>query len=675
MLNLEIINYGSKVEETISMNSYVSCPIESLRYSKYIDDRSIALEYIDSEEVNSKENLAIEDLSWLLPKNNINFFNNNQEFEIVTGSFYSEYKDIVLTNKVTVNIQNEEVPLYYKHKRKIKEASIHCVKSGDNFVVSQGVLIQDGFVYTNYKNYFEEETGKHILYYISGVDTEGNSFNELLDLIPVIKEATWEDVDLDSGELDYDTYTKDKEGDGYRYNLTLENLNCGSENTSDKIYAKGLDKNLIKMLRPEAYSLRSDWIVRVQNGSIIQDGRLYKLPEYNNQAFDPEYGIIHFRNKECFKVNSNVIKLPVKETKISPKDFMYISVFVHDSEGQLIKAVTTNQALLGSAAETGINYEEGVSSWDQEEGFVEVDFSLMPTQIITANFHYRAESFLVKGINLNPFFNEKVIYNKYFFYVKPFKVGMKKALEWLLLDEDDRVVEASEEELKLEIDRNFNQNTVIGYSLDEFKNEYCYGFENNNKYMQLSEVFLEEDFYLDEISNFDIREKTSTKEINYEPMINRQWKILQSRFGYGNLGQVIQKNNVLFIEVPYSLLSEFTEEEVALMLRKQLPATLEIVIEFVYLKSKIEFNNENAGEVSLNISWEGPGEYKIYKSQVKIKRDESEIIQTITSSEEEVITFLDENVDSEKTYYYWVRVNENPYSNTYGVRIRWALLL
>ena len=100
MLNLEIINYGSKVEETISMNSYVSCPIESLRYSKYIDDRSIALEYIDSEEVNSKENLAIEDLSWLLPKNNINFFNNNQEFEIVTGSFYSEYKDIVLTNKL-----------------------------------------------------------------------------------------------------------------------------------------------------------------------------------------------------------------------------------------------------------------------------------------------------------------------------------------------------------------------------------------------------------------------------------------------------------------------------------------------------------------------------------------------------------------------------------------------
>ena len=87
MLNLELINYGNKVEENISISSYISSPIESLRYSKYIDDRSIALEYIDSEEVNSKENLAIEDLSWLLPKNNINFFNNNQEFEIVTGSF------------------------------------------------------------------------------------------------------------------------------------------------------------------------------------------------------------------------------------------------------------------------------------------------------------------------------------------------------------------------------------------------------------------------------------------------------------------------------------------------------------------------------------------------------------------------------------------------------------
>lgn len=669
MLNLELINYGNQVEENISINSYISSPIESLRYSKYIDDRSIALEYIDSEEVNSKENLAIKDLSWQLPKNNENFFNNNEEFEVETQSFYSEFKDLLMTNKVGLDIQNQEIPLYYRHKRKVKEASIHCVKNGDNFVISRGYLLEDNFVYTNYKNYFEEASGKYIIYYVSGIDLEGNSFNELLDPVPVVKEAEWQDIDIDSGELNFNTYTKETEGLGYRYNLTIENLACSSKTTSEKIYAKGSEKNLIKMLKPEAYSLKFDWIVRVQNGAIVQDGLLYKLPEYNNQAFNPEYKMIHFRNKECFRVNSNVIKLPVKEIKISAAMYMHIEVFISDSEGKLLNAITTNQNLVGSLIDN-VSYKEGISSWDQEEGFVEINFSIMPDQIITANFYYKAESFLVKEINFNPFFNEKIIYNKYFFYVKPFVAGMKKALEWLVLDEDDRILECSQENLKLELNNNFNPNTIIGKYLKDFKEEYFYSFANNYKYMELSEVSLEEDFYLDEISNFDIREKTSIKEANYELMINRQWKILQSKFGYGDLGQVVQKNNLLYIEVPYSLLSEYTELEIEDMLRKHIPATLEILIEYTYPKSKIEFNNLNIGEVQLNLSWEEPGEYKIYKSQTKIKRDESQVIVSITSTEEEVLTYTDLDVESGKTYYYWVRVNENPYSNTYGVKIR-----
>lgn len=669
MLNLELINYGNQVEENISINSYISSPIESLRYSKYIDDRSIALEYIDSEEVNSKENLAIKDLSWQLPKNNENFFNNNEEFEVETQSFYSEFKDLLMTNKVGLDIQNQEIPLYYRHKRKVKEASIHCVKNGDNFVISRGYLLEDNFVYTNYKNYFEEASGKYIIYYVSGIDLEGNSFNELLDPVPVVKEAEWQDIDIDSGELNFNTYTKETEGLGYRYNLTIENLACSSKTTSEKIYAKGSEKNLIKMLKPEAYSLKSDWIARVQNGAIVQDGLLYKLPEYNNQAFNPEYKMIHFRNKECFRVNSNVIKLPVKEIKISAAMYMHIEVFISDSEGKLLNAITTNQNLVGSLIDN-VSYKEGISSWDQEEGFVEINFSIMPDQIITANFYYKAESFLVKEINFNPFFNEKIIYNKYFFYVKPFVAGMKKALEWLVLDEDDRILECSQENLKLELNNNFNPNTIIGKYLKDFKEEYFYSFANNYKYMELSEVSLEEDFYLDEISNFDIREKTSIKEANYELMINRQWKILQSKFGYGDLGQVVQKNNLLYIEVPYSLLSEYTELEIEDMLRKHIPATLEILIEYTYPKSTIEFNNLNIGEVQLNLSWEEPGEYKIYKSQTKIKRDESQVIVSITSTEEEVLTYTDLDVESGKTYYYWVRVNENPYSNTYGVKIR-----
>lgn len=669
MLNLELINHGNEIEEIISLAAYVSNPIESLRYSKYINDRSIALEYIESNEINSKDNLIIEDLSWKMPKNNKNFFNNNEEFTVSTGSFYSDFKEIIATNKITLDIQGNEIPLYFKHKREVKEASVHCVKNGDNFVVNSGFLIENNKVYTNYKNYYEEKTGKYILYFISGVDLEGTAFNELLNLEPVIREASWEDIDLDSGEIDSDLYLKEPEGTGYRYNLKL-NSNCKTDNVSENIFVKGLGRNLINILPPEDYSLNSKWMLRIQNGSIVQDGRLYKLKEYDEQPFNPIYGVLFFRNKTCFNTNSNVVKLPVKEVLIKPNDYIHITLYIHDSEENVLKAITTNPELVGTRATDTIMYEEGVVSWDEKEGFVELDFSLIADQIVTANFYYKADSLIVKDIDFNPFYNEELIHNKYYFYVKPYSYKDKKSLEWLLLDEDERIIDCSQENLKIEIESIFNENTVIGNNLKSFKETYCYGYENEFYYLELGEIFLSENSYLDEIDHFDVREKTFIKESRYKDLLNKQWKILQSKFGYGSEGQVVQKNNLLYVEVPYELLKEYSEEEVENMLKKHIPVTLDLVIEYIYPKSTINFNTEVSNQVTLNISWEEPGAYSIYRSQIKIKRDESEKIVTINSETEENISYVDTEVESGKSYYYWVRVNENPYSNTFGVKVR-----
>ena len=669
MLNLELINYGNEIEETISLISYVSKPIESLKYSKYINDRSVALEYIESKEINSKENIIIEDLSWKAPKNNENFLKAEEEFTINGGSFYSEFKDIVLTNKVSLDVQGQEIPLFYKHKRKVKEASVHCVKNGDNFTIDSGFLVEDNHVYTNYKNYYEEKNGKYILYFVSGVDIEGNSFNELLNLEPVIKEGSWENIDLDSGEIESDVYLKEEEGLGYRYTLKL-NAGCKSKSTSDLIYAKGLNTNLIKILKPETFSLDSRWTLQVQNGSFVQNGKLYKLPEYNQQPFNPIYGVLFFRNRVCFNTNSNVIKLPVKSIIVSPSNYMHIEVFIHDSEENLIKAVTTNKELLGTIVKDEITYEQGIVSWDEKDAFVELDFTVVTSQIVTANFYYKAESFLIKEVDFNPFYNEEFIYNKYFFYLKPFKSKLKRALEYLILDEDERILSCSEDELKVEVNRTFNSNTIVGSHLKEFLEQYCYGYENELQYLELGEIYLLDNSYVDEVVSLDIREKTFVKSESYEDLIKRQWKVLQSKFGYGDLGQIIQKNNLIYTEVPHSLLDEYSEEEVEQMLRKHLPATLDLIIEYVFPKSKIEFDLNTPGEVTLNMSWETPGIYNIYRSNIKIKRDESVKIHSINSQNEESLSYIDTDVESGNNYYYWVRIDGHPYSDTFGVKIR-----
>jgi hypothetical protein len=188
--------------------------------------------------------------------------------------------------------------------------------------------------------------------------------------------------------------------------------------------------------------------------------------------------------------------------------------------------------------------------------------------------------------------------------------------------------------------------------------------------MELGRVFLKEDFYVDEIYNFSVRERTYTKEATYKEMLLRQWKVLQSKFGYGELGQIVQKNNILYIEAPYSLLSEFTEEEVKRNIKVNLPLNLDIVIEYVYPKSKLSFDLSSAGQVNLSISWEAQGIYKIYRNSIETINSEIAPIHTINSSEEEALLYTDNNVESGSRYYYWVQINNNPYSDPFGVKVR-----
>ena len=675
MINLEIINYGNDVEETIALKAFVSQPIEKLRYSKYLDDRSVAIEYIDSEEINSKDNLYIKDLSWKIPENNKNFLNLNEEITLVNGNFFHEAKEVLITNKISLDVQNNEVPIYYRHKRKVKEASVHCVKLGDNYDVEAGFLIEDNILYTNYTNYFEESTGKYNLYFVSGVDLQGAAFNELLNLIPVFKEASWEDVDLESGELAENTYTQTSDGLGYLYNINYNTTKCReTTTTSENFFVKVVEQNLIKILPPETYSLNNDWVVRIQDGRIVSNNKTYKVPEYKNQPFNPTYGLIAFRNKQCFKVNSNVIKLPVNKIKVDLENLTNVSVYIRDSEENVLKVVTTNKGLVGKRySDSEVLYEYGIVSWDERKGLIELDFTVSNTQVITADFHYFADSYLYKEVSLNPFFNEDVVYNRYFFYLKPNEND--KSVYYLILNEDNRIVEALDPQLKLETsDKTYNTSTYIGKSLDEFITAYCYGNNNIHDYMQLGEISLKEDFYLDEINHFDVSKRQYTNEKNYINLLSRQWKILQSEFGYGELGQVVQKNNILYIEAPATLLNSMTEEEVERSIRINLPATVDIIVDYTYPESKIEFDTSSAGQLGLTLSWEDKGSYKLYRSESKLAPNisDSEVtpLTTINTSQEEALNYTDTTVESNKRYYYWVRINEHLLSKPHGVRVR-----
>ena len=369
MFNLELINQKTSEELLLSVSSVVNSPLEHLEFSKFIDDRSIAISYLESEEVNSRDNIYINDLSWKVPRNNPNFLKRNSEREIEGNAFYSPYSNVELTNKTYINIEGREEPLYYKHFRPVKEAKIHYIESGDEFVVDTGFNIIKDWIYTNYKNFYNPETGSYRVYFVSGVDESGNQINDLLNIIPAIKEASWEDIDLESGDLIGDVYTREEQEGGYYFQVNFDEIDS-CNNAKAKIFVRGSNENLIKLIKPEAFSLDNSWILRIQNGWVL-DKKKYWIPEFESQPFDPEYGLIKLYNKNCYLVKRNVIKLPVNKIKVDPAKEIHISIFIYDELENLIKCSTTETRKIGTKySNTNIRFDGDIDSWDEFNGFV-----------------------------------------------------------------------------------------------------------------------------------------------------------------------------------------------------------------------------------------------------------------------------------------------------------------
>ena len=667
MINLELINHGDKETGTIDIKAIVSKPVERLQYSAYIDDRSVAIAYIDSTEINSKDHLEVNDLSWKVKNNNSNLFEEIKEFEIERESFTTNYRDLLITNVVDSNVDGFDIPLYYKHKRKVKEASLHFIENGDEIDVDSGFKIVDGWIYTNYKNIFNKENGNYAIFFVEGVDENLNAFNELLSIVPAIEEASWENIDLETGQFENLTYTRDLVSDRYYYQISNPISRCGEKGYSSSYFVKLEENNLIKIKKPYQYSLENPWFLEVTNGFIYDSNNRYSIPEYRNQAFEMESGLLRLVNKQCNFVTSNLIQLPANPVKIDPSNNLNITVTIRNSFKEIIKALTTESTLLGTKIpDTDVTYEEGISSWDFESGIVELETIINPSQVIEATFFYKTNNLLFNELNVNLYTNKKLIYNNLFLYLIPNQNS--KSVYYFLVDEEDRIIKTSNPKFDVFYNNSYNSNNMIGKSLKYFKETYCAGWENNYKYMPLGMVSLKEDFYVEDINEVDIREKSYLNSNNFKDYFNKQHKGLQSKFGYGDEGQVIQKNNLVYVKYPIELLNKYggnyTEGQLIRATKRKLPNDVDIVVDYHYLKSSLTFT-VNALDITINASWEGPGTYRIEKSLSEF--GEKTQIHSFTSTTEETLSYVDSSVENGKTYWYWIRIDEYPRSNTYGV--------
>ena len=354
-----------------------------------------------------------------------------------------------------------------------------------------------------------------------------------------------------------------------------------------------------------------------------------------------------------------------KNIRYNPVNELHLDLLIYLNE-EIVEAISSDPNKIGTRyKDSEIFWENKILNVDERNGFVELNKSLELTKEIKSDYFCFVDDYLIKEINFNPTINKNIIYNKYFFYLKPNVQAGFKSIEWLILDEDNVIIECSQENLKVEYNNTFNENTIINETLNTFKNLYCYNYNNNYEYLILGEVFLKEDYYLDEINQAEL---SLNNKININSSVNRQWKLLQSEYGYGEKGQAVQKNNILYLKVPKMLLDTMSQDEIDNALRRKLKAGTDIVIEYDIEESLLNITLPVVKKVSVNMNWEGPGNYKLYRSdsEVGIK----ELIYEKESIERETVGYVDNNVESNKKYYYWSRYNNNDFGRTYGVEVR-----
>jgi hypothetical protein len=628
----------------------VKAPTESIFYTKYINNKNVPLAYFKSKENVSQENAYVQDLSWKLPENNPNLISNEPVEYIESLSFSSNYKELLITNKFYVDSQGAEVPLYYKHKTKFRQEPKVTKNVKGNLEIEDSFIYSDGYLYSNLKNIVTDD--RYLIWNIAGTDINNKSVNEIYNPVEVIAIGDESCVD-DEGNPNKTFYIREERTNTFQYTIARVESGCYDKHTSTGFYIKPVASNLLKLQIRKDLKQDNSWGVIVKNNTIFSNGK-YWLPEYDRQPFNPIYGVLKANNQSCKIINASTIKINQSNIFLSKETPLTISFY--DSEDNFVKAAS-------------------FLCCDESTGIVRLSERIESSYKVKASYSFKSNELFYTKLNANPFENDKMIKGRYFFYIKKNVQRGGASLHHLYIDEESRILEVSDEEIALKTSTGaFNTNTYLMKSIEEFKQAFCYGYNNQYQWMELGEVSYRDTCLLEETGLEDIRSFNNLDETRLDSIVKRQWRILQSKYGYGENGQVVQRNNVLVIEVPIKLLQKYggsyTTNEVEALVKRRIPAGTEVIIDYVYPKSSLTIESSSDLNI-IQFSWEGAYSYRLEVSRNKVDWSEIYSVNASSRPNNDLLEYTHSNLDGDTVYYYRCIITEGdveyPASNIYGV--------
>jgi hypothetical protein len=716
-IHLELIvetdsNYGNSEHIDLPVAIHVHKRLEQFIYTSAHKDPTTVIAYIENPPVDSK-NLRIVNKTSTVPENNHRLVKAQNTRFVSAKSVTVEYSHILATNISTMDSNGKEAPLFWKHLLPVgvTGVTLRKVEDGIDSVVDTGFLVDLSArsLYTNYTNEFDESTGKVTVYYVypeydsfTTPETESDRFlsstsededlggsgdvtdfqpstitssseertKQLLSLRPVVTEATWEDIDVSTGNLypDRQVYVKTTTPSGTSFAF----------NKGDKWWVRPYEEGMIQPIAPINTTPDYGWYLHFTNGDfralVNSKVRRFYVPEFNYQNFVP-YKPIRYTTYDLAKIaTKNLLFTNRKSLMIDPSLGLNLTLFIYDESDILLRVLTTDSNLSGTRYRDSVFYEGGlIDGYDNTTGCIAVGLDIFSNHKVVASYYYKANAFEYKLVNVNPLINSLIRDKLIVFYCVPDVDEADRAIHYLLVDTAGKINYCSQglgvghSNLQLKnLDGTFNIDSVIGMKYfseidaDNFINLFTAGYNNTYGYMLICELTIS-DYILEENQEvIEILEPgAQIKAALTDTAILANPKIQNSALCNAPFGLQIPEENVIVVEPPYSLLEEYggvlSRAQAESLLRTLMPVTGYMAMNWTYPKSTVTgyYNDEG---VVIDISFEGLYDYKIFRSS---QSEEKTLLTTFSPINRTELTYTDTSVQPTTTYTYYISLTEN----------------
>lgn len=690
---LELIASDAPEEQILPMTAHVQKRMDRFIYTNKIKDSSVPIVYLEMDALDSWKNLQLVDRTYSIPTNSLRMAEKRISWDsFISAAIVSPYKELAITNVLGLDEFGAQRPLFFRHDLPVNtvECDVSVIEAGNRIDMDTGfekVLSKD-VLYTNYRNYFDPDTGAYRLYFVVSVDSEGVSTHALLNPVPVAKLAGWEDIDLEEGTLKtgYPVYSRERNTSGYTFYM----------NQAERWYTKPIEASLIKPVLPTGRLVTDSWYVKftyAEFSTLVNDKlRRYHMPEYNLQPFSPSKPYVFSAYRQLLRVNSNVLSATRNNLKIDPSQRLHLEVHIFDVDSTLVKVLSTDTTKEGQRySQTNLFIEtDKIASWDNTTGLIVFGLELHADWSFKANYYYEANDLEYTRVSLNPLENPDALNRMFVFYMIPNVDDNDSAIHHLEVTHDGTIVACSQAQGRsypnlqlLNEDGTYNINTVIGtkyaseVNTDVFLDTYTVGFDNDNAYYVLAEAVVLDRSLAEDTFVLDVRRPGNVlvAETAKEAMAANP-KIAQSHYGYGELGQDAPKNAVMVLHAPLSLLEDYggvlSQNEAEELLKTYMPAAGYAVITWEYPKVELSVDDITADQVDLTWTWEGPNyTYKLWRRSNVI--DQWQLVHSEVDPAEGSMIYIDTDTVATDVFHYAVSIVEDgieyPKSDTTSVKV------